>query len=287
MEPQAIGGLLQSELASLQQRISDLQNSDERREYQQSQETPNATSSNCPFDLCDGSGYLVKGDTAYYCKCYQQVLINKCFHDASVPAEFASLTVASFDVNLYQLPESKMRGAEAKRIAKNYVQNFRQLEKMGKGLYFYSAKKGSGKTRLAVSIGNALIKTYQLTVKFITTIDLFEEIKATYHKESGISASDLIHVVKNVEVLILDDIGTEKEDSHWIDETLFAILNYRMTEQKVTLFTSNCIIDELPRIDKITSRINRMALPIWMPEEEIRSELAKQENESLQTLLLQ
>ena len=46
----------------------------------------------------------------------------------------------------------------AKIIAKRYVEQFEEIQETGKGLYFYSSVKGSGKTRLAVSIANDLIR---------------------------------------------------------------------------------------------------------------------------------
>ena len=239
----------------------------------------------CPYSVCDGSGYIARGDTVYLCRCHEQQEIDRCFRSASIPDEFTGLTIASFDVGLYRLDESRKRAAEAKRIAVNYIREYRKIQDMGKGLYFYSEKAGSGKTRLAASIANALVKTYTARVKFITTKDLFSEIKNTWNKEVQITESELIDALRQVEVLILDDIGVEKE-STWVEETLYAILDNRMAAKKVTIFTSNCTIENLQHHNRIKSRIERMALPVWMPEEEIRKDLARAENEQLQQLLL-
>jgi DNA replication protein DnaC len=239
----------------------------------------------CPFNLCDGTGYLVRGDTAYLCKCYAQQDIDRCFRSASIPEEFTGLSIASFDVNLYQLPKSRARAAESKRIAINYVKEFRKVQEMGKGLYFYSAKAGSGKTRLAASVANALVKTHHARVKFITAKDLLGDIMNTYNSEVKTTESELIDAVRHVDVLIMDDIGVEKQ-TDWVEGILYAVFNSRMTSKKITIFTSNCTIEGLQHHERIRSRINRMVLPVWLPEEEVRKELARAENEQLQKLLL-
>jgi DNA replication protein DnaC len=117
-------------------------------------------------------------------------------------------------------------------------------------------------------------------------VDFFNEIRATFDRETGICASDLIDAARQVDLLILDDIGTEKQESSWVNETMYAVLDHRLNQRKTTMFTSNCTIEELRHHDKIKSRIERMALPVWMPEEEIRADLARAENEELQKLLL-
>ena len=68
----------------------------------------------------------------------------------------------------------------AKIIAKRYVEQFEEIQETGKGLYFYSSVKGSGKTRLAVSIANDLIRQKMISAKFATTLQILDQIKATW-----------------------------------------------------------------------------------------------------------
>ena len=158
------------------------------------------------------------------------------------------------------------------------------FKEKGKGLYLYSKTKGSGKTRLAASLGNALISTYKERVKFITTLDLLDEIKGTYNKESALSENDLINAIKEVDVLILDDIGVEG-DTPWVSEKLYSILNGRMISKKITMFTSNSRVEELKQDERIKNRLEMMAIPIKMPEQSIRTDIAKGENKELQDIL--
>ncbi|MED4715264.1 ATP-binding protein [Bacillus badius] len=228
------------------------------------------------------------------CKCREIKALERKLSAAQMPDEFKNITIKSFDINIYEQEESRLRAAQAKRIAGNFVKKFDLMKEQGKGLYLYSSIKGSGKTRLAAGILNALLKTQDsneqpLSIYYSPTADLIGEIKKTFSEESNIKSSDIIDSVKKVDVLILDDIGVEKV-TDWVEETFTRILDFRLQHQKITIFTSNLSIDELddkyPQ-GRISSRIEKMTYPVHMPEEKIRSKLAKQENENLLGLLLE
>lgn len=247
--------------------------------------------SSCPYGKCDGSGGGVIGNGfnplgGFICQCQEDRALDNKLKFANIPEEFKELTVNSFDIGLYSTDEFKSRAMTAKKSAVNFIRNYDIFKEEGKGLYFYSEIKGSGKTRLVASIGNALIKTKRIGVKFITTEGLLQEIKKTYSGDSEISESKLLEAIQEVEVLILDDVGVE-ELRPWVKTIFYSVLNGRMIGKKVTLFTSNSTIDELQHDDRIISRIGKMAIPIHFPEEDIRNKIAKSENEELQRLLLE
>jgi len=225
------------------------------------------------------------------CDCYKLIIMQRQMKFAEIPVEFCNLKVSDFDTQIYTTAKNRQIAETVKKIAIGYVKEFLQEKAIGKGLYLYSDTNGSGKTRMAISIGNALIKQYIQSVKFTTTINLLNEIKTTFNKDSnditteGGSFSALLDAAKTVEVLILDDIGTERPTA-WVGEVFYAILNDRMDAKMVTLFTSNCRVEDLQHEKKIISRIARMAMPVKFPEESIRASLAKQENETVLKMLL-
>lgn len=245
----------------------------------------------CPYGKCDGNGLVIEKniDTleirTHFCKCRNEKIQANRLMFANIPEEFKGLTINSFDCNIYEIQNSRDIALAAKTIAKNYVAEYENYKEKGKGLYFYSKTKGSGKTRLAISIGNALIKVKKQSVKFLTTLDLLNEIKNTYNKDSKYTESQLIESINNVNVLILDDFGVERP-TDWVSEILFNILDNRMKSLKVTIFTSNDIVENLKHNDRIKSRISKMAIPIIMPEESIREKIAKIENTELLEKLL-
>ncbi len=242
----------------------------------------NATS-NCPFNKCDGNGISLICDTKTNetfgkpCKCKETLMYNKILNSSQTPDIFKNVSLGDFKVNIYKNREDQITALLAKRAVYNFIVNFEEFKAKGKGIYLHSNRKGTGKTMLAAASANSIIKSLKLPLKFISSLDLLDEIKKTYNENSKCSECDLIHSFRNIDVLIIDDIGVERQTS-WINDKLYSILNYRMENKKVTLFTSNCSIDNLNLDERIVSRINIMAVPIKMPEESIRSYTAQNDN---------
>lgn len=242
------------------------------------------STSNCPYEKCNGSGaYMNDEGFGVLCKCNEEKILEKKLEFANIPKEFKDLKVKDFDLEIYSDKEKEVAYTARNAVVK-YIQNYKLFKEKGKGLYLYSRAVGSGKTRLAVSLGNALISTYKERVKFITTLDLLDEIKATYNKESAMSENELIKAIREVDVLILDDIGVEG-DTSWVKEKFYSVLNGRLSSKKVTIFTSNSRVEELKQDRRTISRIGDMASPVKMPEQSIRADISEKENEELQNIL--
>lgn len=248
-----------------------------------------ANSKKCPFGICDGTGliYDKEKNGHYKCDCAKLEIKEQKLKFASIPEEFKDFKVGEFDTEIYTRVESRENAVFVKNIAIEYVKKFDKMQSLGKGLYFYSRLRGTGKTRLAASVGNAIIKTYLKSVRFITTSNLLNSIKSTFENSSSFvdTYTTLINDFKNIDILIIDDIGSERA-SEWVDEMFYNIINDRMTSKKVTIFTSNYSIEELPVDKRISNRIMKMAVPIAFPEESVRSILSKQENEEIIKILL-
>lgn len=204
---------------------------------------------------------------------------------ADIPQEFAGLKVNDFATDIYTTSKDRRLALNAKKVVIGFVKNFDAMAEMGKGLYFYSATKGSGKTRLAVSLGNALINKYGIVVKYTTTIRLLNEIRDTFDAKSERTQAELIADTVASQVLILDDIGVEKP-TPWAEEILYTILNERMISKKITVFTSNLSADELRLDERIRDRVKRMAMPVVCPEESVRQILACRENDEVMKKIL-
>ena len=237
----------------------------------------------------DENGYTFVRECS--CGLVQRQRMDRKLKFAAIPKEFEDQTIESFMTDCYTTPENKELAQMAKIIAKRYVEQFEEIQETGKGLYFYSSVKGSGKTRLAVSIANDLIRQKMISAKFATTIQILDQIKATWGEnkktgdEGGGSEQTLINDIISVPVLVIDDIGVEKVKD-WINERFYNILNGRMIEKRITIFTSNCRIEDLKLDERIVNRIIKMALPIEFPAESIRVSLARKENNDLLDRLL-
>ena len=132
---------------------------------------------------------------------------------------------------------------EARMEIYKYLMSFLRLYPMGekmKGLYIWGEYQ-KGKTYTLASLANELIKKgYSVIIAYYP--DLVREFKSSI--SSG-GLETLINKLKQVDILLLDDIGGEAK-SAWIrDEVLGPILQYRLLDEKPTFFSSNVSRKEL------------------------------------------
>lgn len=247
-----------------------------------------ATSENektkCPYGLCDGSGIIAYRGTfdTKICDCMALQIAQRRMKFAEIPNEFRELKINDFKTDCYDTEMGQKLDYMAKKPAIGYIKKFDQIKEQGKGFYFYSETKGSGKTRLMASMGNALMKTHFASVRFLTTNNLLDAIKNTFETEGYYK---LMEQIKRVDILMLDDFGGERP-TEWVNEVFYTILNDRMTANKITFFTSNTEIEALQYGERIINRVMKMAMPIKFPEESIREGIAKKENEGFMALLM-
>lgn len=126
---------------------------------------------------------------------------------------------------------------------------FRAIEyaRRPQGWLFFLGGFGSGKTHLAAAIASEAIN-YNFEVLFTVVPDLLDHLRATFGPQSEISYDERFETVRNVPLLILDDLGTENT-TPWAREKLFQIVNHRYNCALPTVFTSNQDLDRLdPRI---------------------------------------
>lgn len=120
---------------------------------------------------------------------------------------------------------------------KKFYDDFGRKEKC-KGLYLHG-NFGCGKTYLLTALFNELSKK-RITTEIVYFPELLREIKGNFD-----IMEDRIDYLKNVDLLLIDDIGAEKVSEWGRDEILGTILQYRMDKEKSTFFTSNLTIEEL------------------------------------------
>ena len=177
----------------------------------------------------------------------------------------------------YEKPDSKAAVKAAADLVKDYLRNLEQNESAGKGLYLWSVTKGSGKTMFAAALANELINKHGRFVKFATSLDILDEIRATYDKDSRESESKLLGDLISTDFLIIDDFGTERV-SEWVGEKFYQIVNKRYVNKKVTIYTSNYDLKTLKYDERITNRMKERTRIVHFPEESVREFIARAEN---------
>ena len=119
------------------------------------------------------------------------------------------------------------------------------------GWLVLTGPSASGKTHLAVAIANRCIERSQTTF-FIVASDLLDHLRATYSPDSQVSYDELFEQVRNVSMLVLDDLSMTNA-TPWAQEKLRQIINYRYNLELPTVIT---IGENLSKFDPyILSRI--------------------------------
>lgn len=162
-------------------------------------------------------------------------------------------------------------------VAKNFVKEYEAMKKDNVGLLFFGTV-GSGKTYLACSIANVLIEEYQVRVKIRNFSQIINDLQ-----KSGFDfdKNEYLESIVNVPVLILDDLGIER-DTSYAKEHVYNIVNNRYLKQKPTIFTTNLPYEKIKNSDRgveyerIYSRIIEMCIPIKLTGEDFRKRLQKQ-----------
>lgn len=112
------------------------------------------------------------------------------------------------------------------------------------GWLILTGSNGTGKSHLAHAIAHELeiapIEQRPL-VLFITAPDLLDLLRSGYARHDY---HDLLDLARSVDLLILDDLGAERE-TDWAFEKLFQILNHRYHRHLPMVVVTNCRLDEL------------------------------------------
>ena len=140
---------------------------------------------------------------------------------------------------------------DAKRIdvitkVKEFYDTFKK-GKYAKGIYL-SGSFGSGKSYIIAALFNELAK-YNIESAIIYFPEFLRKIKANF----GNNSDELFMKIREIKLLLIDDIGAENLTSWARDEILGSILQYRMDNKLATFFTSNLNLIELENHLQITN----------------------------------
>lgn len=206
------------------------------------------------------------------CKCDREIEQQKKRREKQMEIErlkrtcFNSMREWSYTFENYQGEEN-----QSLMIAKNFVEDYEKMKKENIGLLFYGSV-GSGKTYLACSIANSLIEQYQISVKIRNFAQIINELqKSSFDFDKNAYIESLV----NTSVLILDDLGIER-DTSYAKEQVYNIVNSRYLKQKPTIFTTNLSYDTIQnckdsvQYQRIYSRIIEMCIPVMVVGEDFR-----------------
>ena len=156
--------------------------------------------------------------------------------------------------------------------AKQYVEHWDDVKKKNIGLLLWG-DVGTGKSYMAACIANALLEQENkvLMTNFST---ISNQIFASTDKNAYIEA------VCSYDLLILDDLGTERSSSYMM-ENVFQVIDRRVCSGKPMIITTNLTVKEMRETQnmdekRIYDRILQNCQPICVKGENQRREKSKQ-----------
>lgn len=199
---------------------------------------------------------------------YMTILRSEAFRDMPVAGwRFESATVTTPQL-------AKARG---------YAQNWDEFKKAGIGLLLFG-DVGTGKTYAAGCIANALIDK-EVSVLMVGVYDMVNRMQGNF----GADRDSYMTSLMRPELLILDDLGAERNTSFG-KERVFDVINRRRLTGKPMIITTNIPIVTMQKaasLDerRIYDRILEACVPIRFDGENFRRGNAKHNLEKAAQLL--
>ena len=223
----------------------------------------------CPFELCDGSGFVVDEATndASDCRCRAQRVSRARARSLSgvIPRKYRGV---SFD----RAPVTEI-AAPVTAAVRRYVARIDDNLAAGRGLWFFGSV-GTGKTTLAMLVSRHALEAGH-SVAIYSLPRLLAQIRTTFDDDRGNSYVDLLDRLTSVDLLHIDDVGAEKT-SAWVLEQLYAIVNARYEEERSVVLTTNLERDALAAQinERTVSRLEEMCTLVPLYGEDARKFVA-------------
>lgn len=188
------------------------------------------------------------------CSCLKNLILKHIGENSNLTEHMRRQTFENFDRSLF-VNQGDDDGKTLKIMqivcdkALSFAENF---EKTGEN-FLIMGNAGTGKTYITSCIGNRALERGR-TVYYQTAFKLFELLEnAKFNK--GEDVSETVRYIYDVDLLIIDDLGTEFT-TQFTAAALFDIINSRIISKKSTVVSSNLGFEELSNLysQRITSR---------------------------------
>lgn len=156
---------------------------------------------------------------------YYRKVINEIYKQNYMGRRLQEYNFEEFNVTPYN--------KKVMQIVKDYLNKCIE-NKQNEGLII-TGESGVGKTHVAAAIANELIE-HDKIVLMGRLSSLLDMIKDTF-KDNSKSESELIELFSNVDMIIIDDLGTEKISS-WVLEKLYTIVVNRNENKLPIIITT-------------------------------------------------
>jgi DNA replication protein DnaC len=222
----------------------------------------------CPFDLCDGSGFLVDEatNTASDCRCRAARVARARSRSLStvIPRRYR---LVSFDTPpVCDLPAPQVR------VVREFTRRINEHLDAGRGLWLFG-DVGTGKTTLAMLVSRHALEAGR-SVAIYSLPRLLADLRRTFDDDAPQTYTEMLDRLATVDLLHIDDVGAEQTSS-WVLEQLYALINARYEDERSVIVTTN--ITELEELGnqvgtRTVSRLQEMCEQIPLFGEDARRE---------------
>ncbi len=210
---------------------------------------------------CNDTGYIFNGNSTEMCNCLKQKIYNIEYNKSNI-SNLEKQNFNNFNLNFYSDEINKQKYNSGisprenikliKNICDKFINNFDNLEQHN---LLFTGNTGLGKTFLSSCIANELLKKDK-TVLYQTASVMLDTIISYRFGKPNVS-KDIYDYLLNVDLLIIDDLGTEGINNMKLVE-IFNILNSRLLNpNKKTIISTNLSLQNLFNTydERIVSRI--------------------------------
>lgn len=200
--------------------------------------------------ICNDTGMITKENITSYCNCFKQDILNYTYKQSNI-LKLQEENFKTFDNCYYSnKPDKEKYGIEKsplenieliKKISIEFCKNIKSDKQ--KNLLF-TGNTGLGKTFLSNCIAKEVIEK-GLNVVYQTSPILMDQIldyKFSYDKTN--EQKEKYNKIFNVDLLIIDDLGTETMNNNKFTE-LFNIINTRLLNNKKMVISTNLSLNDL------------------------------------------
>jgi DNA replication protein DnaC len=246
-------------------------------------------------ESCGGTGWVVleEGNVsrAKRCTCHRATDGDKLVSAAKIPARYHNCEFENYF-------EQKAFGQQrTKNLLMNYAADYPLLddEIFREKSLLLAGGAGRGKTHLAVAVLKGLLKK-GVPCLFVDFHELLADIRNSYDELSQTSEYQILRPLLQVEVLLLDDLGSQRM-SGWVQDTVFYIINLRYSQKRPMIVTTNLAMEPSKNSQtetlqdrlgyKVISRLYEMCTTFELDGPDYRKEVRKAGGDFLRNRLEQ
>jgi len=205
----------------------------------------------CP--VCKGAGFVhpaldsgqVDFSRVVPCQCSKGDLKKEKTEYLEKYSNLGSLSQLTFD-NLSPKGKPTRHSERSKESQGHFAQVYQAARAFAdnpEGWLVFSGPSGSGKTHLACAIANHRLSLGE-PVFYIGAADLLDHLRSAFSPTSDITYDELFERVKNVPLLVLDDL-TLGSATTWAKEKLEQLLHHRFNTRLATVIISDIPLERM------------------------------------------